>query len=416
MKNELKIKQKRPLSNALMYFTVFVLLVVFNIPVVFAVQSPVNLGSAGSFVVLAKSGVSTTGTTLVVGDIGVSPIDSTGITGFGLIMDSSNMFSTSSLVTGKLYAADYTEPTPTNMTSAISAMETAYTDAAGRTLPDATELGAGDISGMTLSPGLYKWGTGVIINNGVTLSGSSTDVWIFQIGEDLTVGNGAIITLSGGALAENIFWQVAGQATLGTTSDVKGIILSQTAIAMNTGTKLNGRALAQTAVTLDASTVTMPAGTATQQTATTPEQTESPTGIPLGGSGTTPEQTGTSSGTIGAAPNQTEVAAGTSSGTTSGQTGTTPDQTVTSTEIIPVQTETSTTGTTFEQTETATEITPDRTGTSTTETIPQQTPTPAKGWFTGWFGLGETANTFIPVLIVLGIIAMAGIAIIGSKK
>ncbi|MDP3064696.1 MAG: ice-binding family protein, partial [Chloroflexota bacterium] len=72
--------------------------------------APVNLGSAGSFVILTKSGISTTGTTSIVGDIGVSPIDSTGITGFGLIMDSSNTFSTSSLVTGKVYAADYTPP------------------------------------------------------------------------------------------------------------------------------------------------------------------------------------------------------------------------------------------------------------------------------------------------------------------
>jgi hypothetical protein len=209
-------------------------------------------------VILAKSGISTTGTTSIVGDIGVSPIDSTAITGFGLIMDSSNTFSTSSLVTGKVYAADYTAPTPSNMTTAVSAMETAYTDAAGRTLPDATELGAGDISGMTLAPGLYKWGTGVLITSGVTLSGGANAVWIFQIAGDLTVGNGAIVTLSGGAQAKNIFWQVAGQATLGTTANVKGIILSQTLISMNTGATLNGRALAQTAVTLDANAVTKP--------------------------------------------------------------------------------------------------------------------------------------------------------------
>jgi hypothetical protein len=209
-------------------------------------------------VILAKSGISTTGTTSIVGDIGVSPIDSTAITGFGLIMDSTNTFSTSSLVTGKVYAADYTPPTPSNMTTAVSAMETAYTDAAGRTLPDATELGAGDISGKTLAPGLYKWGTGVLITSGVTLTGGVNAVWIFQIAGDLTVGNGAIVTLSGGAQPKNIFWQVASQATLGTTANVKGIILSQTLISMNTGATLNGRALAQTAVTLDANAVTKP--------------------------------------------------------------------------------------------------------------------------------------------------------------
>src|SRR3972149_6434781 len=77
-----------------------------------AAPSTVNLGTAGNFVILAKSGISTTGTTSITGDIGVSPIDSSAITGFGLIMDSSNTFSTSSLVTGKIYAADYTTPTP----------------------------------------------------------------------------------------------------------------------------------------------------------------------------------------------------------------------------------------------------------------------------------------------------------------
>ncbi|MDO8750147.1 MAG: ice-binding family protein [Dehalococcoidia bacterium] len=223
-------------------------------------RAPINLGTAGDFAILAKTGVSTTGTTSIVGDIGVSPAAATYITGFGLIMDSSNTFSTSSLVTGKVYAADYTPPTPAKMTAAVSDMETAYTDAAGRTLPDTTELGAGDISGMTLAPGLHKWGTGVLITSGVTLNcqGNANAVFIFQIAQNLTVANGAIVTLSGGCQAKNIFWQVAGETTLGTTAAFKGIILSQTLVSMNTGATLDGRALAQTAVTLDANAVTKP--------------------------------------------------------------------------------------------------------------------------------------------------------------
>jgi hypothetical protein len=172
-------------------------------------------------------------------------------------MDSYNEFATSSIVTGKIYAADYASPTPTKMTTAVSDMEIAYTDAAGRTNPAATELGAGNIDGMTLAPGLYKWGTGITIPIGVTLSGGANDVWIFQIAQDLTVGNAAIVTLSGGAQAKNVFWQVAGETTLGTTSQFKGNILCQTAIVLNTGATLNGRALAQTAVTLDANSVTL---------------------------------------------------------------------------------------------------------------------------------------------------------------
>jgi len=229
-------------------------------PTPLAGRAPIALGTAGNFVALAKTGISTTGTTSIVGDIGVSPAAATFITGFGLILDASGTFSTSSLVTGKVYAADYTPPTPAKMTTAIGDMETAYTDAAGRTLPDFTELYAGDITGKTLVPGLYKWGTGVLISGGgVTLSGGANDVWIFQIAGNLTVGNGAIVTLGGGAQAKNIFWQVAGQTTLGTTANFKGIILCQTLIAMNTGATLDGRALAQTAVTLDANVVTKPA-------------------------------------------------------------------------------------------------------------------------------------------------------------
>jgi len=228
-------------------------------PGVMSVRSPVNLGTAGNFVILAKTGVSTTGTTSVIGDIGVSPAAASFITGFGLIADSTNTFSLSSLVTGKIYASNYATPTPAKMTTAISDMKTAFTDAAGRTLPDFTELGAGDISGRTLVPGLYKWGTGVLITSaGVTLTGGANDVWIFQIAQNLTVSNSAIITLSGGAQARNIFWQVAGQATLGTAADFKGIILSQTLISLNTGAKMTGRALAQSAVTLNATAITSP--------------------------------------------------------------------------------------------------------------------------------------------------------------
>ncbi len=218
----------------------------------------VNLGTAGSFVLLTKTGITTTGTTAIVGSIGVSPIAATSMTGFGLIADSTNTFSTSSLVTGKIYAADYAPPTPTKMTTAIGDMETAFTDAAGRVSPNYTELGGGDISGMTLLPGLYKWSTGVSITNGVTLAGGPNDIWILQMAGDMVVNNGAIVTLKGGAQAKNIFWQVSGKATLGTTADVKGIILSQTLISMNTGATLSGRALAQTAVTLIANTITAP--------------------------------------------------------------------------------------------------------------------------------------------------------------
>jgi hypothetical protein len=108
-------------------------------------------------------------------------------------------------------------------------------------------------------PGLYKWGTGVDISTDVTITGASNDVWIFQIANDLTVSNGVDVILSGGAQARNIFWQVDGEATIGTTSHFEGVLLSQTAIALATGATANGRLLAQSAVTLNQSTVVQPA-------------------------------------------------------------------------------------------------------------------------------------------------------------
>ncbi|MFH0760964.1 MAG: ice-binding family protein, partial [Bacteroidota bacterium] len=218
----------------------------------------VNLGTAGDFVILTKSGISTTGTTSITGDIGVSPAAASAITGFALIMASNNQYSTSLYVVGKVYAADYAAPTPAKMTTAVSDMETAYTTANGLVNAPIVEYAAGNLNGQTLAPGLYKWGTGVSITTGITLAGGPNDTWVFQIAQDLTVSNSAIITLSGGAQVSNIVWVVAGQAVLGTNVDFSGVILSQTLISLNTGAKVTGRLLAQTAVTLIASTVILP--------------------------------------------------------------------------------------------------------------------------------------------------------------
>lgn len=230
----------------------------FTTSAVAAVGEPVFLGTAADFAILAKTAISTTGTTNIVGDIGVSPAAQTYITGFSETMHASGEYATSSLVNGRIYAADMAAPTPAMMTNAIGDMQIAYTDAAGRTSPDFTEVGAGAIGGMDLEPGLYKWGTGVSVNTDVTLTGGSNDVWIFQIAEDLTVANGVAMILAGGAVPENIFWQVAGQVTLGTTSEFNGIALTQTQVEVQTGAVVNGRLLAQTAVTLDANDVTAP--------------------------------------------------------------------------------------------------------------------------------------------------------------
>ncbi len=224
-------------------------------------RAPVDLGAATHFAVLTKTGITNVPTSAITGDLGVSPAAATYITGFSMTADSTNKFSRSSQVTGKIYAANYAVPTPANMTAAISNMQTAYADAAARSIPDFTELYAGNLSGRTLAPGLYKWGSGVLITTNVTLSGPADAVWIFQVAGNLTMGSGAKMLLSGGAQAKNIFWQVGGGVgvEIGTTAHVEGTILAAKAIHLRTGASLNGRALAQTAVTLAKNKIVIPA-------------------------------------------------------------------------------------------------------------------------------------------------------------
>ncbi len=220
--------------------------------------APVNLGTAGQFAILAKSAVSTTGATHVTGDLGLSPAATTYYTGFSQTLDATNTFATSPYVTGRLYAASMASPTPVKLTTAVSDMETAYTDAAGRVNPTASELGAGEIGGLTLAPGLYRWSSAVNASNDVTLNGGPNDTWILQVAQTLNLASGVHVTLAGGAQPKNITWVVADAVTLGTGSDLEGVVLGQTGIVLQTGAVMHGRALAQTAVTLDASTVTTP--------------------------------------------------------------------------------------------------------------------------------------------------------------
>ena len=210
---------------------------------------------------LAKTGITNvTGSSITGGNLGLSPAASSYLTGFALSADATNTFSTSPSVVapGKIYASTYAPPTPTNLTTAVLNMQTAYTDAAGRTNPDFLNLGSGDLSGKTLAPGLYKWGTSVTIPTDVTISGTAKDVWIFQISNDLEIASAKRVILSGGALAKNVFWQVAGQVTVHATAHFEGVILCQTQITLQTNASLHGRALAQSLVALDDNVVTAP--------------------------------------------------------------------------------------------------------------------------------------------------------------
>lgn len=220
--------------------------------------APVVLGTAGNYVILAKEATSNVPTSAITGNIGLSPAAASYYSGFAQDLPAGGAFSTSAQVTGNVYASDYAVPTPSNLTTAVGAMETAYTDAAGRPTPDHTELADGDIGGLTLPAGLYKWTNTVTIPGNVTLHGGANDVWIFQIAGGITQASAARVVLTGGALPQNIFWQVAGVVSIGTTAHMEGVVLSQTAITLATGATANGRLLAQTAVTLAGNAIVEP--------------------------------------------------------------------------------------------------------------------------------------------------------------
>jgi hypothetical protein len=158
-----------------------------------------------------------------------------------------------------MYAANYAGVVPATLTTAVSDMETAYTDAAGRTSVAAKlNIGSGSIGGKTLTAGVYTFDRNILINSDVTFSGLSTDIFIIQTSGDVTMASGKSVTLADGAQAKNIFWQVAGQVTVATTAHMEGILLVKTAAVFETGSSINGRVLTQTACTLDSTTVTQP--------------------------------------------------------------------------------------------------------------------------------------------------------------
>ncbi|MCA9618913.1 MAG: DUF3494 domain-containing protein, partial [Myxococcales bacterium] len=220
-----------------------------------------DLAAAGAYVLLGKTGLTNvTGSQITGGHLGLSPAAATFITGFSLIADPSNVFATSASVVppGRIYAANYADPTPTNLTTAVLVAQAAYADAAGRTDPDSLDLAGGDLGGQMLAPGLYRWGSSVTVPSDVTLAGGAADVWILQITNDLDVSTAAQVLLSGGARARNVFWQVAGQVTIHADAHVEGVILSKTAVTLQTNASLHGRALAQSLIALDDNAITAP--------------------------------------------------------------------------------------------------------------------------------------------------------------
>ena len=232
--------------------TIFAVNETYNIATTIGSQKAVNLGIAGDFAILSKTGITDVYKSAITGDIGSSPI-----TGAAILVRCTE-------VVGTIYTVDAAGPLPcsvpnaTRLTAAVGDMQTAYTDAAGRTNPDFLNLGAGNIGGKTLTPGLYKWTTALTIPTDITISGNSTDVFIFQVAGTLKLSSAVRMTLTGGVQAKNIFWVVSDAVTCGTTSHFEGNILGMTGINFQTHATINGRLLAQTAVTLQMNDVSKP--------------------------------------------------------------------------------------------------------------------------------------------------------------
>jgi hypothetical protein len=226
----------------------------------------VDLKSAGFFVILAKSGISTVPASAITGNIGVSPITGKAMTGFAMSTDSSGRFETSDQITGRAYGADSKLPTPSMLTVAVGDMETAYTDAASRTVSGGANLNVmgGLIAGTTFKAGVYTWGTGINFSSDIYIKGDDKDVFIFQSSGNIIAGTGAKVILipdvPGGPVPDpaNIVWQNAGYLDAGTGSHLEGIFLVKTHAVLKTNASMNGRIFSQTACTLDSATVVKP--------------------------------------------------------------------------------------------------------------------------------------------------------------
>jgi hypothetical protein len=217
----------------------------------------VDLGTAADYAILAKTGISTVPSSTITGDIAVSPIAAAAITGFSLIMDSSTTFSTSTQVTGLVKASDYTSPTSSELTTAVSDMETAYEDAKGR--DHDYLLVVGEIGGKTLGPGVHTF-TGDITIGPNTIAtfdaeGDENAVFIIQTTGSIKQAASTSLNLINNANPKNIFWSVAGEVIVEANAILDGILLVKTAVTMKTDSTLNGHILSQTAIALQKATI-----------------------------------------------------------------------------------------------------------------------------------------------------------------
>lgn len=203
-----------------------------------AVASTYTLGAAQSFSVLAGSAVTNTGSSVITGDVGISP--GTSVTGFppGIVNPPGTIHTTDALA-----ASAQTDAT------------TAYNYAVAQ--PTTTDLTGQNLGGLTLTPGVYSYSSSAQLTGTLTLNaqGDPNAFFFFKIGSTLTTASNSMVLYTNGAQPCNVVWAVGSSATLGTGSTFAGTILAKTSITATTGAIVDGRLLAKAAVTLDSNTI-----------------------------------------------------------------------------------------------------------------------------------------------------------------
>lgn len=213
----------------------------------------IELGKAGSFVILAKEKVSNDSGSDITGNIGEGSMEN------NLKTEKNRSDSEQRRVSGQVVMqSNQSDTTSPDVNEALEDMMSAYRDASSQNGDDLTRHGNEEFLSREFAPGVHEWDDSLHIDSDVTLSGSAEDVWLFKVSDNLIVDENIVFTLTNGAIADNIFWLVEGEVTIGENAQFEGIILSMNEITLEKGAKLNGRMFSQTSINLDENTVTEP--------------------------------------------------------------------------------------------------------------------------------------------------------------